>query len=256
MRLRIRFTDPEERPISLPCQYNELIQGFIYSNLDEWLARKVHDQGFVDISTKRAFKLFTFSRLLPEKKAHVKDGRIRFFGTVSLIVCSPLMDFIESFATNLLKSHVLKIGLQRCIVLSVEIESQPEYSERLLVRTLSPITVYSTFETQEGKRKTYYYSPFEKDFDRLLLENLKKKLRSLKGLTAEGGSIKPVKVSSRDERIILYKQTVIKGWDGVFEMRLPPPLFEIAFDCGLGAKNSQGFGCIEAYNGESEPEEE
>ena len=46
-------------------------------------------------------------------------------------------------------------------------------------------------------------------------------------------------------KIIRFKGTVIKGWMGTFEVRLPEPYFTLAYEAGLGAKNSQGFGMIQ-----------
>lgn len=45
--------------------------------------------------------------------------------------------------------------------------------------------------------------------------------------------------------MILYKGTVIKAWEGTFRLLGPQELVELAYDTGLGAKNSQGFGCFE-----------
>ncbi|MEN2985444.1 MAG: CRISPR-associated endoribonuclease Cas6, partial [Thermodesulfovibrionaceae bacterium] len=212
-----------------------------------WLATKIHNQGFIDPNTKRNFKLFTFSRLIPLDKAKVKDGKITFYGSVSLIVASPISEFIQSFATNLIKAGYINLLDQTLILDSVTVEGLPEYREKILVKTLSPITVYSTLITADGRRKTYYYSPFEEDFEKLVIENLSKKLRALTGKTLLEGSIRPYRVNSKNQRIVLYKNTVIKGWDGIFELRLPEELFQLAFDAGLGGKNSQGFGCVEAW---------
>jgi CRISPR-associated endoribonuclease Cas6 len=35
----------------------------------------------------------------------------------------------------------------------------------------------------------------------------------------------------------------------VFELNLPQELFNMAFETGIGAKNSLGFGCIEVWKG-------
>lgn len=250
MRIKITFHNDFSDFLTLPCHYNEIIQGFIYKNLDSWLATKIHDQGFKDPKTERNFKLFTFSRLIPQGKARIKDGKITFYGSISLIVASPVSEFIQSFATNLIKAGYIKLLKQTLILDSVTVEGLPEYREKVLVRTLSPITVYSTLMTADGRKKTYYYSPFEEDFERLIIENLSKKLRTLKGITLVKGSIKPYRVNSKNQRVVLYKNTVIKGWDGVFELNLPIELFQLAFDTGLGAKNSQGFGCIEVWERE------
>lgn len=250
MRLKIKFFHPEKPFITLPCHYNELIQGFIYTHLDRYLAEHLHNRGFKDPVTQRAFKFFTFSRLIPDKNFLIENGKIHLYGEITLIISSCVKEFIQSFALNLLKAGEIRLGEERLSLSSVYVESVPPYKEKIYVKTLSPVTIYSSLLTPEGKKKTYYYSPFERDFEKLILENLNKKLRALKGITAEGkGSIRPHKVSSKNQRVVFYKNTVIKGWDGIFELSLPEELFGLAFETGLGAKNSQGFGCIEVWEG-------
>jgi len=247
MRLKLNFYHSENSFLTLPCNYNEIIQGFIYRSIDSWLAEKIHEEGFKDPETERKFKLFTFSRLIPEGRVQVKEGKITFHGNLSLTVASPLGEFIQSFAMNLIKASNIMLFGQTLILNSVAVEGLPEYKERILVKTLSPITVYSTLTSADGRKKTYYYSPFEREFEKLIIENLNKKLRALTGKTSLEGSVKPYRVNSRNQRIVIYKNTVIKGWDGIFELRLTPELYDLAFDTGLGAKNSQGFGCIEMW---------
>ncbi|WP_353685112.1 CRISPR-associated endoribonuclease Cas6 [Thermodesulfovibrio sp. 3907-1M] len=250
MRLKINFYHPEKSFITLPCHYNEAVQGFIYHHLEVHIARELHDRGFKDPETKRRFKFFTFSRLIPEDGSQIKDGRIYLHGNINLVISSPLNDFIQSFAMNLMKSGEFMLAGERMILASVQVEALPEYREKIYVKTLSPITVYSTLNTPDGRKKTYYYSPFEREFEKLIIDNLNKKMRTLMEKTAQSGSVKPFRVSSGNQRVVMYKHTVIKGWDGVFELALPPELFALAFDTGLGAKNSLGFGCIELWRSE------
>lgn len=247
MRLRINFSNENSDLTELPCHYNQIIQGFIYRHLDNWIGERLHNQGMIDPETERRFKMFTFSRLIPDGKFTIKEGKIRIYGSINLTVASPLSEFIESFAMNMICTQGFTLAGQRFILNSIFVEGSPEYRERVLVKTLSPITVYSTLISMDNKKKTYYYSPFEEDFERLVIENLSKKLRALTGEEIKEGSVKPVRVTSKNQRIVLYKGTVIKGWDGIYELRLPKPLFDLAFDTGLGSKNSQGFGCVEIY---------
>lgn len=247
MRLRIIFVPEDGKNLVLPCHYNEIVQGFIYRHLDSFLAKRIHDQGFGDPDAKRRFRFFTFSRLIPSGSVSVKNGRIYLDGPVSLVVASPINAFVESFAENVLKSGIIWLNGKRLAVSSVGVEAQPSYNENILVRTLSPVTVYSTVTLADCSKKTYFYSPFESDFGDLIIKNLQRKLKVLTGHFVEGGSIKPYIVKSGNQRIVKYKGTVIKGWDGIFELSLPEELFRLAFDAGIGAKNSQGFGCVEVW---------
>jgi CRISPR-associated endoribonuclease Cas6 len=260
MRIKLTLEATHAQTLALPRQYNELIQGFLYRHLDRWLAEALHNEGLPDPqSTKRRLRMFTFSRLQGRFSLEKDSTTIIFRGPVRLVVASPLEPFLNSLLEHLLKERRLRLGGQEVRLLDAAIESPPLYESPVRVETLSPITVYRTLYTAEGKRKTYYYSPFEDEFEELLLENLQRKLRTWRAWRAlitpngkpesEGGEaratrIRPRKVSPRDEHVLTYKGTVIKAWTGVYELDLPPALCEMAFDAGLGAKNSQGFGCI------------
>jgi len=251
LRLKITFKADKDSPVIFPINYNELIQGFIYRYLDEYLATQLHEEGLKDPESRRKFKFFTFSRLIPLEKPRIEKSQIFFSSPIILVIGSPLREFIQSMANYLIKAETIKLGNETFLIESIAVESPPPYREKVLVRALSPITVYSTLTAPNGKKKTYYYSPFEEEFETLIIENLNKKYRALTGEEASfSGSVKPFKVSSRNQRIVIYKGTVIKGWDGVYELSLPPQLFPLAFEAGLGAKNSQGFGCIEVWQGE------
>lgn len=248
MRLKLKFRHKFNKQLILPLSYNLYIQSFIYSYLDESLAQFLHNVGFKDEQTNRSFKLFTFSRIIPDGKSIIDERRIFFEGNVNLIISSCYDEFIQVFASNLLRNGMFHLAGEVLEVISVEVESVPAYRDNIVIKALSPITIYSTLITKDGKKKTYYYSPFEFEFEKLIIDNLRKKARVWFNEEIVGGTIKPYKVSTRNEKVIVYKNTVIKGWDGLYELKLPPKLFQLAFDTGLGSKNSQGFGCIEIWS--------
>lgn len=243
MQLEITFVGKDGK-ILLPRQYNEVLQGFLYRNLESELSSKLHDSGFADPkSVKRRLKLFTFSRVLGKWK---DEGKMMAFeGAVRWIVASPWEELLSSLAMSFLQASELELHGQKVRVASFKVIPIPEYKSPIRVVALSPITVYRTLLTPEGKRKTYYYSPFEKEFSELAVGNLVRKLRAWQGQEVpKEGEVRPVHVKKQHEHVILYKSTVIKAWSGVYELDLPEPLFRMAFAAGLGAKNSQGFGCI------------
>jgi CRISPR-associated endoribonuclease Cas6 len=132
------------------------------------------------------------------------------------------------------------------------VEPKPEIdpAEPIRVKTLSPITAYSTLETPDGRKKTYYYAPQEEDWSRSLVANVGRKARALEWAAdvesdLEGAWVRPYKVKSADQKILNFKGTVIKGWTGLYEVNLPEPYFRLAYDAGLGAKNAAGFGMVE-----------
>jgi CRISPR-associated endoribonuclease Cas6 len=246
MIIKITIEPLKDKKISLPRHYNYLIQGFIYKNLQRHIAEKVHDEGFV--YEKRGFRFFTFSRLFGEFE-NAGDMLI-FKKNFILYIASPVTKILESFATSLAKKGSIKIGNNNLQVTSIEVLFSRKYESPLYVKTLSPITVYSTLLTKEGKKKTYYYTPFEGEFNKQIKNNLLKKYAVLYGKNSIPNLdfyILPEKVSKKNEHIIFYKDTVIKAWSGIYKIGGANELLEIAFDCGIGAKNSQGFGMIEVY---------
>jgi len=244
VRLSLRL-QPERDSERLPIHYNEYIQGLIYTHLDVHLAQALHDAGVSD--GKRRLKLFTFSRLLGP--CRVRGGWLEPRGALRLVVASPMIPFLESFALHVVTDGTMRLGPARFAVEAVEVEFQPPYRTPVILRALSPIVVYSTLLTADGRKKTYYYAPTEPEFERLVLGNLRRKVRAWSGedLPEDGASFRPYRVAARDQHIVLYKGTVIKGWTGLYELRAPEPYFRMALDAGLGAKNSQGFGCVEVW---------
>jgi CRISPR-associated endoribonuclease Cas6 len=246
LRIKINFEAHKKNRLEFPVHYNYLIQGFIYRNLTKKIASRVHNQGFKH--GKREFRMFTFSRLFG--RFQFKNGNIIYEGRCTLWIASPITEILESFASSLARKGRFKIGKSYCQVTSIEVPFSEDYDTGVLVRTLSPITVYSTLMTGDKHRKTYYYTPFESDFSRLIKDNLLKKyilLNNGKANKRLNFSIIPEKVSKRNEHIIYYKETVVKAWSGIYKLRGSKELIKIAFDCGLGSKNSQGFGMVEKW---------
>ncbi|RLE01952.1 MAG: CRISPR-associated endoribonuclease Cas6 [Candidatus Aminicenantes bacterium] len=249
--MRIRITlEPLKGRATLPIHYNSTLQAFIYRNLSPSISKSLHDKG--EILGKRHFKLFTFSRILGKFK--VKKNEILFVGPISIWIASPHINILESFATNFVKKEKIKLGKNFFHPFGVEVCTLKKIKGPIFIKTLSPITVYSTLLSSNGRKKTYYYSPFENEFSSIIKNNLIKKVALINSTstlieTDENikFSFKPIRVSKRNEHIINFKGTVIKAWSGIYELDAPQEFLLTAFDTGLGAKNSQGFGMIEKY---------
>ncbi len=257
MRLRITL-EPHHLPLNLPIHYSHLLQGMIYNQLDNNLADWLHGKAYR--SATRTYKMFTFSRLEGQPFT-VKNGQISFEGKVFFKLSSINGDILSSLAEHLLRERRVRLGNYNCEVKGVEIIPKPriDASKPILVRALSPITTYSTYIDDYGKRKTHYYSPFEVGWSDGLLSNLLRKAEALEWEDSgkellEAGNIQPENVSERDEKVIMYTKeikgkvhkTVIKAWMGTYSLTMPEHYFWLAYDVGLGSKNAQGFGMFEA----------
>jgi CRISPR-associated endoribonuclease Cas6 len=194
---------------------------------------------------KRSFKLFTFSRLYG--KFRLNRRSINFEPPVRFYIASSDTHFIQEFAESLLKAGDVHLGTEGIRISSIEVHPNCKFNKEITINTLAPITVYSTLNTRDGKKKTYYYSPYEREFCNLIADNLRKKFKLVyhKEPGRRNLTIEPVNGKRVREKIIKYKGTIIKGWMGRFKLKGSPALMSIAYDTGLGSKNSQGFGMFE-----------
>jgi CRISPR-associated endoribonuclease Cas6 len=234
-------------PIRLPVHYGNQVQGLIYKIMENpALPKYLHEQGFK--YQKRSFKLFTFSRLLAKNFHYIKEESIfEFSPPFQLIICSPINYILREIGTGLLKNHRLNLGGNPLEVKEIKSAAPEVKKEKIIVRMLSPLVVYSTYETEKNKKYTYYYSPFEERFGELIGANLVKKCLLVHGqsINTDGFSIHPFDVSKTDFKITKYKGFIIKGWLGKYEIKGNTALLQMALDAGLGSKNSQGYGCCE-----------
>ncbi|HOO73417.1 MAG TPA: CRISPR-associated endoribonuclease Cas6 [Spirochaetota bacterium] len=247
--MKIKLTFISDKKIIFPRGYNEYIQAFIYRHLDRAESQWLHDNGFS--YEKRRYKLFTFSDIVPRGKYNKVTGTFIYPERISLYVSSPVHWILEQLARNNIISEEIILGKNNLHVESVEIMGN-EYIELspVKVRTLSPIEAHTTFEKEDGKKKTHYYTPFENDFSDQINANIKKKWQSLHETElSDNITIKPLFNGNKYERIRFFgtgeNKTVIKAWHGYFELQGTPEVIAFALDAGLGSRNSQGFGMIE-----------
>lgn len=243
MQLTITFTAPE--PVELPVHYGHLVQGMIYRGMEHpLLSRYLHEQGFQ--LGKRRFKLFTFSRLMGQKAYFNRAKKtLALTPPLKLVICSPISFIMQELGTGFLRQGQIRIGTARLSVKEISTAAPKVETDRIRVRLLSPMAVYSTLPSADGRKYTYYYSPFEPKFGELTGSNLIKKHYLIHGgpPLSEIFFIRPLQVIEKDYTITYYKNFIVKGWMGMYELQGDPALLRIALTAGLGAKNSQGYGC-------------
>lgn len=243
MRLKIQLSF--QSPLKLPIQYNHMIQAFLLQNISPQLATFLHSKGYT--YENRVFRLFVFSNLFGIYQ--INKPYIYFNSNVHFWVASPINDFIAQFAESLFKKQ-LHLNGQPIFVESVEIKKITISNNSIGIKMLSPMTVYSTLSNPEQK-KTYYYSPFEKEFSELIEKNLQKKYHAYypdADKAAATLSIHPDYVNKHHEKVIRYKDTIIKGWLGTYQLEGSLEALRFAALSGLGSKNAQGFGFFEVLN--------
>jgi len=250
--MRIKIQLEASSSLTLPVHYNALLQGMIYHQIDGNLADWLHEQAYQ--TACRTYKMFTFSRLVgPFSRA---NGQLKFRGPVWFQLASLNNEVLCSLAEHLLKAPDVRLGANRCRVAGVEVLAQPEvdFSKPVRVKALSPLVIYETLYDAKGRSKTHYLNPQDLEWGQRMIDNLARKAEALEWEdphgALKGAWIRPHRVNLNDQKIVMYKKSgqrdfVIKGWMGLYKIKLPEPYFWLAYDAGLGGKNAQGFGMVE-----------
>lgn len=250
MRIKFSLSSNTLKEINLPANYNYLIQSMIYNNLDPEVSEKLHNEGFM--LNGKHFRLFTFSLLSSHKYSFNRDTKtISFKLPISLQVGILDKQICNSFLSYVLNTDKITIGENQLQISNLSIINSDELTKGIespkLIKMVSPVTIYETLYT-DGRKITNYLDPFNSKFETAVIENLQRKAKAYFGSTFplnETVFFHPVRVNENDKVITTFKNTVIIGWLGIYELSLPTYLWRIAFDSGLGSKNSQGFGMFD-----------
>ncbi|MGB9857400.1 MAG: CRISPR-associated endoribonuclease Cas6 [Dictyoglomaceae bacterium] len=250
MRIKLTYESIDEK-IILPMHYNYYLQGLIYQTFSLTLRKKLHKNGF--LLGKRPFKLFTFSRIL-EKGKPTKNGKCLIFGRkITFYFSSPKEEIVGNLAERSIKEREFQLFKNKIYLSQIEIVTLPRIEERVIIRALSPITIYSTITKNNKEKIVHYYKPTEEAFSNLIEKNAKKKYKliyekdPLEDLSLR---IKPIKFSIKQNlKIVIFKNTPIEGYTGIYELSGNPDLILTTYEAGLGNKNSEGFGMWEIWRG-------
>ncbi len=239
MRIEIFFN--EDHPIEIPIQYNHIIQAMLLSWIkDKEYSTFIHDKGY-QIGDK-IYKLFTFSRINGTYRLDKQTGKIIFLKGMSLTI-STMSDEFMGYLLNsvLLENRELNIGGGRAIINKVELKEMPVFTKNTFIHTLSPCTVYITL----NNKKTRFFSPFDNEFNEYVKLNLIHKYEAFYGNSPQNTEFKITPVGGVKQAKVNYKNFHIVAYNCCMKMEGSEELKRVAYSAGLGAKNSQGFGCIE-----------
>jgi len=267
VRLKIKYAS-EQKGLLLPVHYNDVLQALLYRTFSNEIAKFLHNEGFS--LGKRHFKLFTFSRILNkgnkvygERLSNLKrrlkinnsfffkprrnatnEEALYFKEGVSFYFSSPKDFIIEDMGNRAVSIPQSILLNQDIFVTSIEVIPTQKFSNRISIKMLSPVTVYSTIRTRDKKALTYYYSPYEKEFSTLIQKNAEKKYTLINGTKSnETLKITPLYFNEKRNRAVVYfKNTRIEGWTGVFTLEGGTNLIKTVYEAGLGSKNPEGFG--------------
>lgn len=259
MRLHVTIESPKGKFL-LTRDARVHMQGALYRLMGPEVGTRIHSEGLKH--GKRTFRMFVYSEIHSVlRRVRKSPEGLWIHGPGSFVVASPLREIVERIAVNLLREPELQLGPEEVKVTSVNIHDPEVQEDSIVVRTLSPIVVYSTFDKPDGGRYTAYYQPGEPEFARAVVGNLIRKYEALHGGTDRlPGEIEVVTLRQGAMRLATYKGTVIKGWACTLRLSGDRSLLKLALTAGLGSKNAQGWGCIERmrssrWYGESQAKE-
>jgi len=194
----------------------------------------------------RRYKLFTFSSLRGVKLTENRKALV-FENTAFLDVRSVRSDFCDCLLSGLNSDKHLELFGQPLSVQTITVNNTEITQNKLTVEMLSPLTVHKT----GADDYTDYINPLDSDFSDVVNLNFARKYYAFYKQKPSGSvSIKVRSVSSRDKYITLYKKAkrpdekdlYITGWRGEYELSGRPEHLNFLYYCGLGARNSDGFG--------------
>lgn len=231
------------KSVSLPAQYNKILQAAILNWLgDGAYASFLHDEGYK--REKRKFKLYTFSNIFGTYEYDISKRKIIFLDKIQLYLSFYTEASHEMILRNIEERKPLCLGNHLLKLYDCELV-QETYTD-CLVETVSPVTIHSTFELVDGRKKTYYYNPFEKDFSEMIRQNLIRKYEAFYGEAAEENKFRIVPEKGQQLKSVTtyYNRFLIRSWNGKFRLFGSEEMIRMALLSGIGARNGIGFGCL------------
>lgn len=251
MRIRLMFQAKDQRA-SIPLNYNYAVSSLIYKTIAESspeFAQKLHEKGFM--VGEKTFKLFTFSRI-ETKDAFVDFKSKRIFLNnpfIKLQVSSPIPEFLQNFVFGTFTQKSFRIDNSEFSLDSAETLDEPEITEEMNFRALSPITE----SIRNEKNETVYLLPKD-DWSEVITRNLQRKYEALYGKILPDAKIEwkwdtyyfaDERKQKKAEKLIDIKGIKVRGWLAPFSVKGDRELVKLGYETGFGNKNSQGFGMAE-----------
>ncbi len=266
MRLKITLL-PKEHNALLPINYQYPLSAAIYHILaqaEPVYADFLHREGYPN-SHKKKLKLFVFSKLFFDRAAKVINNTLQLTDVPLcwFFISSPMEEtFVQNFVIGLFEKSEIAIGNKQNVLrfTTQQVESLPApiLTNEMHGRTLSPISISVSHPVT---RNPQYLLPLDENTSRVICNNLRLKYETIHEksydgeidwnadknyISERGGETKTTKLITIKEGT--PEETKVKGFNCPFILHGEPEILRVAFECGLGERNSIGFGMIEINN--------
>ena len=247
LQLQLRCVGPGR---VLPINYRYETAAWIYRVIhrsDAPFAKWLHEHGYS--YNGRRFKNFTFSHMrIPERE--ITGDRIHIRGERADMQIAFAVDrAVEHFIAGLFDNQEFSIGDDTSradfSIENVETLVEPGFQNTLRLRCLSPICVS---RGNAGASATYL-GPDAADYAERIAENLRNKLGSMSADPVPEQPLTLRPLGAAKSRLIHIKSgkqgaTRVRAFQFPLELGGPAELLRVAYQAGLGEKNSLGFGCV------------
>jgi len=243
MRIKIQFGFKINS--ILPFERKYVLSSWIYGCI-----RKANEEYSSKLHFDKDIKQFVFSDLYILRPYSIMKGNgIKALNPKStILVSSPHHDFISNFVNGLLEctdQENLSLGSTQLHVESVEVLKAPEFDDECDFKSLTPVVASAN---ENGKIR--YLKLHEEKFYENLKNNLKKKYMLLYAKEYKKEiEIEPLyeKIKGKVSYLSNIKGGKILGFKIPFKISANSKMLKVAYECGLGEKNSQGFGMLDVY---------
>lgn len=248
MRITLEFSSNDF--FTLPLSHHHIIQGFIYRQLkyNPDYSSFLHNIGFQYGDTERNFKMFTFSNI--QGKYQIIDNMICFYENFKLEISSIDNIFCNILINSFISNKNMEIAHHSIKLENLNIDDKKIEATSINIKMISPITIHQTIFDENGTKKTLYLSPDHPDFRDAVNQNFHRKYQAYYGYDSPDIlSIIPINHKPKYKYITRFKnKIIITGWKGQFQLNASAETLNFLYHCGLGAKNSQGFGMFQITN--------
>ncbi|MEO0238268.1 MAG: CRISPR-associated endoribonuclease Cas6 [candidate division WOR-3 bacterium] len=241
MKIKIVFKTSQK--CFVPLNYQQYLTQFVYENIGEYsreYANFLSKKGY-QLKSK-TFKMFCFSFLyfedfiINEDKIIIEENK-----KITWYFASPIDKLLHCFIDSILKKRYFSFCNQNFYLLNVDAILNPFIKEKMLVIPESVI-VFSK-KIKDGYAK-YIVDDFN-EISRIATNNLQSKFFLLTGKENKNEiKLYPI-VEKVKTKLVIYKDIKIKGIFDNLIIEGDKTLIEVAYHCGLGEKNSMGFGSIQ-----------
>ena len=240
----------------LPMDYQYYLSAWIYkviAKADPEFSNFLHTEGYT-FGNKR-FKLFTYSPLNFGRPTLWKEKSLFEIHTDQLFlsVSFHLAGAAEKFIIGLFNNQQVYVGDQfnglDLVVTQVERLPEPALKSTMNYGAVSPVVI----SVKSGNSKyAQYLSPLDDNYIDLLRQNIWNKYDSIPNVAPLSNDLNfEFKLNSEPKsKLVTVKpytpeQSKVRGFVFDFTMTCPIEIHRLILDCGIGEKNSMGFGWIE-----------